>query len=162
MEPMSEPTNPMSPRQRAQPKRAGSLQGEALRNAAIREILAWPQNHPGERVTWNALAAVFGTTRQALCRKPEVAAAYKKSKKKGESFDPANPNHVVRRVQDQLIEGLMAEIQTLKRERVAWIEKWAQIEQNMYLHGIDPDLLLAPLSQLHREVPRSTRKRRSG
>ncbi len=82
--------------------------GQALEDAAIRILLTWPEAHPGETVTWKALSAELRVSRQAIARKPAVAAFYLKVRKeKGKRFDPTNPWHIQRRAKESLIESLL-------------------------------------------------------
>ena len=107
---------------------AGVKAAIAVDDAAIRVLLSWKQDRPGERVTWKALRVQLDVSRQALAKKPAVAAAYLKVRKaKGKTFDPSNSRHVQRRARECLIESLKKEIEAPKSERTAWIahNTWA-------------------------------------
>lgn len=147
-------------KRRRRPKRLRPrhvLRGPRLIQTALRELedlTSWQAE--GQRLTWQALAARLGVSRQAVATKPELQEAYRRAQERLRNPPPnaSDPVVATRRSYEQRIAQLEAELARLREERDGWIQRWMQVEHNCRLHGVDPDQIFAPVPAPDRRLPR--------
>jgi len=72
---------------------------------------------------------------------------YKALQRKNFSRSQSTPD---RKSSDQQIADLKAQVADLQQKLDGWIERWAAVEYNARMLGIDPDEIFAPLPNLER------------
>jgi hypothetical protein len=105
-----------------------------------------------EPLSWEALAARLGVSRQAIAIKPAVVEAYHSAKKDVAAFKGGSPQAVVRRSLEQRVAEMQKKLDERDRQLNVWIEKWATVEYNCRRYGHDPDKILEPLVKPNRAL----------
>jgi hypothetical protein len=102
-----------------------------------------PDTHP---INISRLAEALGVTRQALYdnRLKEIVDEHKTLQRNNASRQ--SENAIVRRPLEERIAILSQEIKELYRKIDGWIERWAAVEYNARMLGVDPAQIFAPIS----------------
>jgi hypothetical protein len=133
-------------------KPRGHLRGNRLQETALRELAStasWRENEP---LTWDALAARLGVSRQALASKPAVVEAFHRAKREIAALEGSSPHAVVRRTLDERVADLEGQLTERNRQLDSWVEKWVTIEYNCRKYGFDSDKILEPLAKPNRTL----------
>ncbi|MFS8087128.1 MAG: hypothetical protein ACMG6H_15955 [Acidobacteriota bacterium] len=124
-------------------------------------LLKWtnlsPETHP---INLARLAKELVVSRQALYDNgmDKEIDRYRALQLRNFSRDHAAPN---RKSSDQQNADLKAQVIDMQQKLDGWIERWAAVEYNARMLGIDPDEIFAPLPELQRAATgRSVRTRR--
>lgn len=121
------------------------LRREGLVQSAHDVLLKWstlsPETHP---INVSALAKELKVSRQALYdnQVDKEIERYKAIQHKKFSCARAKPN--VKSSEQRIVE-LEAQVRDLQEKLDGWIERWAAVEYNARMMGIDPDEMFAPL-----------------
>jgi hypothetical protein len=121
------------------------LRGQALVEAAHDVLLKWsnlsPKTHP---INISALAKELKVSRQALYDNhvDKEIARYKENQHKKFSSIRSTPNH---KTSDQRIVELETQVKDLQEKLDGWIERWAAVEYNARMMGLNPDEIFSPL-----------------
>lgn len=123
------------------------LRGRALVSAAIKVLEGWvclsPATHP---INILKLSQELGVTRQALYNNGIKAIISKYKSSQLTNFSVVQEAITQRQSLKKRIATQDEEILKLRRAIDSWIEKWAIVEYNAKLRGINFDELLMPLS----------------
>lgn len=126
------------------------LRRESLVQKAHEILLKWiklsPETHP---INLARLAKALKVSRQALYDNglDDEIDRYKALQRKNFSRSRSTPD---RKSSDQQIAELKAQVADLQQKLDGWIERWAAVEYNARMLGIDPDDIFAPLPNLER------------
>jgi len=128
------------------------LRGQALVQAAQAVLIRWsklsPESHP---INVSRLANKLGVTRQAIYGNKliEKVGEYKAIQKK--NFSPRGEGMSRRRTPAERLSLMQKENEDLKRIIDGWVERWAAVEYNTRMLGIDADKIFAPVPPPHRK-----------
>lgn len=137
-------------KRKGRPKSAGRsrpLRGETLVRAAKTLLARWsvlsPDTHP---INIMRLSKALGVTRQSLYDNglKEIVDEHRSLQRSNSSRQ--NEKAIIRRPLEERIKALSQEVKELYRKIDGWIERWAAVEYNARMLGIDPDLIFAPIS----------------
>ncbi len=132
-------------RQRGGKGKPRLLSREGLVQKAHDILLKWtilsPETHP---INLARLAKELVVSRQALYDNglDKEVDRYKKLQSKNFSPNQSTPN---RKSSEQQIADLKEQVTDMKQKLDGWIERWAAVEYNARMLGIDPDEIFAPL-----------------
>lgn len=130
------------------------LRGEKLVEAALDLLADWANKSPNvQKITVAALAAALKVTRQpiynnGLAEKVEEARKLQARNVVEKSGIPSRgkaPRDVMAAKDRQIAD--------MRRQLDGWIQRWATIEHNARMYGIDLDKILTPLSPPDRSMP---------
>lgn len=113
-------------------------------------LLKWtklsPETHP---INLARLAKELVVSRQALYDNgvDKEIDRYKALQSKNFSRNQSTPN---RKSTDQQNIDLRAQVTSMQQQLDGWIERWAGVEYNARMLGIDPDEIFAPLPEPQR------------
>jgi hypothetical protein len=145
-------------RQRGGKGKRRPLRRETLVQQAHEILLKWtklsPETHP---INLARLAKELVVSRQALYDNgmDKEIDRYRSLQRKNFSPDQSTPN---RKSADQQIADLKEQVAGMQRQLDGWIERWAAVEYNARMLGVDPDEIFAPLPDPQRAgVVRRTR-----
>jgi len=108
-------------------------------------LLAWsnlsPKIHP---INISTLSKELNVSRQALYdnKLDKEISRYKDAQRKDFDIERSGPNQ---KSSEQRIADLEGENKDLRQKLDGWIERWAAIEYNVRMLGIDPNEIFAPL-----------------
>ena len=131
------------------PKSVPKMSSEDV-SYAVKELNAWRDHQRGRKLSWNLLEKSIGFSRQALCTKPAIAAAFDEAKKalsggvrprapKSDDFLTDRINH------------LEAELTRYKGLEADWIERWVRITYHARGKGFSMNDLDKPLPPASRK-----------
>jgi hypothetical protein len=132
-------------RQRGGKGKPRPLRREGLVQKAHDILLKWtklsPETHP---INLARLAQELVVSRQALYDNglDKELGRYEKLQSKNFSRNQSTPN---RKSSDQQIADLKEQVTDLQQKLDGWIERWAAVEYNARMLGIDPNEIFAPL-----------------
>lgn len=133
-------------RGRGGPGKRRPLRGETLIRAALEALSRWtslpPETHP---INISRLAKELGVTRQALYDNGLGKAVDEHRALQTTKFSVLREAASQRKPLEERITSMEAELSELRRQRDGWIERWATVEYNARMLGIDADKIFAPM-----------------
>jgi hypothetical protein len=139
------------------------LRGKVLVNAALEVLAKWaslsPKSHP---INMSRLAHELGITRQALYDNGLKPILFEHKDLQAQRFSDAQEAVVQRRSLEERLAAQKEEILKLHRIIDSWIERWATVEYNAKMVGIDADKLFAPLPPPSRSLGHHSRLKNNG
>lgn len=136
------------------------LRRNALVQKAHQVLLTWsnlsPKTHP---ISVSELSKELNVSRQALYdnKLDKEINRYKDAQRK--SFS-AKQSPLPQKPLDQRVAELQNEVKNLQQKLDSWIERWAAVEYNARILGIDPDEIFAPIPNPQRGAMSVGSKRR--
>lgn len=128
------------------------LRGQAIVQAAQTVLAQWsalpPDTHP---INISTLAKMLGVTRQAIYNNGLSKSVAEHKAIQQQKFSPRAKAAVLRKTWEERIASLEQEVESLKRIRDGWIERWATVEYNARMLGIDADKIFATIPPPHRK-----------
>jgi hypothetical protein len=134
-------------------QRGKSLRGERLVNAARMALAHMVTLSPTtDPINIARLAARLQVTRQAIYDNnlKEVVSEHAALQRK--NFAAETEATILRRPLEERITALEKENQELQRQLDCWIERWASVEYNAKIHGLNADQFFAPLPPPQRKI----------
>jgi len=101
-----------------------------------------PQSHP---INVSTLAKRIGVTRQAIYNNQLLEEIRKHADLQRQMHSVENERSSLRRPLEQRLVLLEAENKELRGKIDGWIQRWVEVEYNARMHGLDADLLFAPM-----------------
>gem|GEM_PF-1450259 len=148
-------------RQRGGKGKPRPLRRGGLVQKAHQILLRWtklsPETHP---INLARLAKELVVSRQALYDNgvDKEIDRYKAHQRKNFSRNRATPS---RKSADQQIADLKQQVTSMQQQLDGWVERWAAVEYNARMLGIDPDEIFAPLPEPQRGGGRGAQKQNS-
>lgn len=130
------------------PKSVPKMSSEDV-SYAVKELNAWRDHQRGRKLSWSLLEKSVGFSRQALCTKPDIAAAFDEAKKAlsiGARPRPAKSDDFL----TDRIKRLEAELDRYRGLEADWLERWVRITYHARGKGLsmlDLDKPLPPASR---------------
>lgn len=133
--------------------RSRLLRGPRLVDAAKAELARMTNLSPKtDPINISALAKRLKVTRQALYNNnlKKIIAEHTELQRK--NFSQNLEAAILRRPLEERIVALEQENKALRKQIDGWIERWAAIEYNAKMHGVNPDLIFAPMPPPQRKM----------
>ncbi len=143
---------PSQKKRRGRPRKR-PLRGEALIRAAQMELARMVNDSPKTNpINMLRLAKRIGVTRKSLYNNGLRDKVLEFAEIQRNKFSTVVGKTASRRPLEARIATLEKEKEELRRLLDGWIERWAAVEYNAKLYGIDADLLFAPITPPQRKV----------
>jgi hypothetical protein len=140
-----------TPQKQSKQKRRGRPRGKPLRGQKLvkaahavlaRMVTLSPKTDP---INIAQLAARLQITRQAIYDNGLKGAVAEHAELQRKNFATEVEAAVSRRPLEERIAALEKENEELRRKLDGWIERWASVEYNAKMHGLNADQLFAPM-----------------
>lgn len=138
------------------------LRGETLVAAALELLSKWanlsPETHP---INISRLARELGITRQAVYSNELEGPVSEHRALQRKIFSSQGNAQSLRKTLDERIACMEREVLDLRQKIDGWIERWATVEYNARMLGLDADKIFAPMPLPDRMLA-SVGRRRNG
>lgn len=136
------------------------LRGERLVDVAKLELARMANLSPKtDQINISNLAKRLKVTRQAIYNNNLMKIISEYAELQRKNFDQNMEAKILRRPLEERVTALEKENKELKATIDGWIERWATIEYNARMHGINTDLIFAPMPPPQRKIKFLSKKR---
>ena len=136
------------------------LRSETLVGAALQVLSRWvnlsPETHP---INISRLAKELGVTRQAVYDNELKIAVDEHRELQHKNFSIQREAVALRRPLEDRIASMEEELLDLRQKIDGWVERWAAVEYNARLLGLDADKIFAPMQPPDRMLVSAGRER---
>lgn len=138
------------------------LRGATLVSAALTVLSRWatlsPETHP---INISRLARELSVTRQAIYNNELEAPINEHRELQRKSFSVQKEALALRRPLEERIACMEKELFDMRQKIDGWIERWAVVEYNARMLGLDADKIFAPMPPPDRMLVSTGRRRSS-